>query len=147
MAFLCRMLQFRFYRIENSARQSRLSSLIFVPVIYLLKSNLPLSFLFLSFTLFSPPRFLFLFLFLFFWSKNPFQSDRLKIGGNGMIVWHWIVGKSFFRRASDWISLESCLLLDVVDGSVQVCGPVAPNSNLAVSTGTMTVETYFMKVF
>jgi len=145
MAFLCRMLQFWFYRIEYSAWQSIPSSLIFLPVIYLLKSNLPLRFLFLSFTLFSPPRFLFL--FFSFWLENPFQSDRFKIGGNGMIVWHWIVGKSFFWRASDWISLESCLLLDVVDGSVQVCGPIAPNSNLVVSTSTMTVETYFLKVF
>ena len=38
-------------------------------------------------------------------------------------------------------------MLDVVDGTVEVCGPVAPNSNLAVSTSIMTGETYFLKVF
>ena len=143
MEFLCRVLQFGGYLIEYSARQSKPSSLILVTAIYLLKSNLLLILLFLSFTLFlhivSP--------FFFFLLKNPFQSDRLKIGGNGMIVWRWIVGKSFFRRASDWIGLESCLLLDVEDGSVEVRRPVAPNSDLAVCTGTMTGAIYFPKVF
>jgi len=38
-------------------------------------------------------------------------------------------------------------MLDVVDGSVEVCGPVGTNSNLAVSTSIMRGETYFLKLF